>query len=678
MQRKALADKVMVLGVDGLDPRFAKKLVDEGKMPAFKQLIERGAQREDLVMLGSNPTVTPPQWTTLACGCNPNVHSITQFFRHNPDDYYLGDYNIDSRKCKAEPVWNCTAEAGKKTLVFHWPGSAWPPTSDNENLWVVDGTTPGAVGMGSMIVEKEIFLEADEAFENTTYLKATATGAAEPCVINDLDTEADIKADEVKALGTSQVPGINLTYEDGFGIAIGGPDVHFDHVNSQIKPAKGWANAPEDAKEFILLEAKGLVRRPCLILKNEAGVYDRVEIYKTKKDTTPIATLYVDQPVHGIVDDAYKGEEKKRGSRTMLLLDLKEDGSNLRIFMSGVWNIDDDTLFSPKSLHKTLIENAGPFPPSAQMWNPNSDAYRGMYACWEGVAEWYSRSLHHLIDNEGVEVIFSHYHAIDLQTHCIIRHLAGNKPGHEDVRANVQQWMEEIYQQTDRYIGTFLHYLDEGWTIIVTSDHAQVSPEHTPPLIGDMCRIINAGLMVELGYTVLKKDENGNDTREIDWSKTRAVSQQGNDIFLNIKGRGNQDRGIVDPADQYELEEQIMTDLYGYKDPETGKRVIALALRKKDAILLGYGGDTAGDIFFATAEGYNYDHCDPLSTCYGAGETSASPIFIAAGKGLKEGYTTDRVIRQVDLAPTISVLLGCRYPAQCEGAPAYQIFSEEV
>ena len=125
MQRKALADKVMVLGVDGLDPRFAKKLVDEGKMPAFKTLIERGAQREDLVMLGSNPTVTPPQWTTLACGCNPNVHSITQFFRHNPNDYYLGDYNIDSRKCKAEPIWNCTAEAGKKTLVFHWPGSAF-------------------------------------------------------------------------------------------------------------------------------------------------------------------------------------------------------------------------------------------------------------------------------------------------------------------------------------------------------------------------------------------------------------------------------------------------------------------------------------------------------------------------------------------------------------------------
>ena len=185
--------------------------------------------------------------------------------------------------------------------------------------------------------------------------------------------------------------------------------------------------------------------------------------------------------------------------------------------------------------------------------------------------------------------------------------------------------------------------------------------------------------MSELGYTVLKKDENGNDLKEVDWSKTKAVAQQGNDIFINIKDPNiNGGRGIVDPKDKYEVEEQIITDLYGYKSPETGKRVIALALRKKDAILLGYGGETAGDIFFATAEGYNYDHCDPLSTCYGEGETSASPIFIAAGKGLKQGFETDRIIRQVDVAPTISVLLGCRFPAQCEGAPAYQIFSEEV
>lgn len=99
-----------------------------------------------------------------------------------------------------------------------------------------------------------------------------------------------------------------------------------------------------------------------------------------------------------------------------------------------------------------------------------------------------------------------------------------------------------------------------------------------------------------------------------------------------------------------------MTALYGYKDKVTGKRVIALALRNKDAILLGMGGPESGDILYWMAEGYNYDHCDSLSTTYGYGGTSVSPIFIAAGTGLKKGYETTRIIREVDLTPTMAVL----------------------
>ena len=95
-----------------------------------------------------------------------------------------------------------------------------------------------------------------------------------------------------------------------------------------------------------------------------------------------------------------------------------------------------------------------------------------------------------------------------------------------------------------------------------------------------------------------------------------------NSIYINLKGRDPY--GIVDPADKYELEEQIITDLYGYND------------------------------------------------------TSLSPIFLAAGPGIKENYRTDRYIREVDLAPTAAVLLGVDMPADCEGAPAYQIFSEKM
>ena len=112
MERKAYADKIMILGVDGMDPRLTRKYIDEGKMPSVKAIVERGCQRHDLVMLGSQPTVPPPQWTTLATGANPVVHGITQFSRIIPGLLTQHGYNLDSRMCKAEPAWNPIAESG--------------------------------------------------------------------------------------------------------------------------------------------------------------------------------------------------------------------------------------------------------------------------------------------------------------------------------------------------------------------------------------------------------------------------------------------------------------------------------------------------------------------------------------------------------------------------------------
>ncbi|MBO4949085.1 MAG: nucleotide pyrophosphatase, partial [Peptococcaceae bacterium] len=155
------------------------------------------------------------------------------------------------------------------------------------------------------------------------------------------------------------------------------------------------------------------------------------------------------------------------------------------------------------------------------------------------------------------------------------------------------------------------------------------------------------------------------------------------DIWVNLKGRnkhvqsdGTVVDGIVDPEDKYEFEEEIMTKLYELKN-RAGKRYIALALRNKDAVHIGLGGPECGDIVYVLSEMNNQHHGDSLSTFCGEEHTSVSPIFIAAGPGFQSGVYTDRVIRQIDVAPTISALFGVRFPAQCEGAPAYQILDWE-
>ena len=98
MERKALADKILVLGIDGMDPRKTRTFVDEGLMPHTKALIERGAQRQDLVLLGGVPTITPPMWTTLATGATPATHGITCFWGQDLEKLDTLVYNLDSRR----------------------------------------------------------------------------------------------------------------------------------------------------------------------------------------------------------------------------------------------------------------------------------------------------------------------------------------------------------------------------------------------------------------------------------------------------------------------------------------------------------------------------------------------------------------------------------------------------
>ena len=658
--------KLFVLGIDGMDPRLTRKYVDEGIMPNTKAFIERGAARKDLMMLGGHPTVTPPMWTTLATGAYPVTHGIVGFSIPDPINIGQSHYALDSSLCKAEQLWNVTAEAGLKTLVFHWPGSSWPPTSDSENLHVVDGTQPAAPNMGVAQVESEFILVASDKTEHTLYRRKAATDLNVPCVITDLNvTDDSFNVVEGASNGSSGVHIILNERESQNGMS----DAPLDVVLSPIKAAEKWANAPKDAKEFTLLFSGGLIRRVGLILKNEDGIYDHVELYKNKKDLEPYANLYKNIFTPEIVDEAIKNDVRYDVNRNMRMVELADDGNYLKIWISAAMDIHNDSVWHPKELYKKVVEKVGYPSPEALLGGGDEILIRDcMGANWDYMAEWEAGALNYLMEEEGYDVVFSHFHNIDGEGHMIMKFLKdkGRSKLSEETYA---QLLKEVYIQTDNYIGEFLHLLDKGWTIFIVSDHAQICPEHLPPLLGDGCGI-DLRVMEELGYTYVKKDEEGNDLHEIDWERTKAVAR-GLNIFLNIKGRNP--HGIIEPEDKYEEEERLMTALYGYRSPETGNRVVALALRNKDCVQLGLGGPNCGDIMIWLAEGYNYDHNDSLSTTYGYGETSVSPIFIAAGPGIKENFVTERIIREADLTPTMAVLAGVRMPNQCEGAVIYQI-----
>lgn len=677
---KALSEKIMVLGVDGMDPRLSKKLMDDGRMPNLKKLYDQGACREDLVMQGNMPTITPPMWTTLATGACANTHGITCYWGQHPTRPDLLVYNFSSARCKAEQLWNVFAEAGKKTLVWHWPGSSWPPSSDSSDLLVVDGAQPGNVNVGIAKVDAEKFAVASTKIKDVVFQPSVIVKNGAGCVLEDIADEiensaANVVGDLAKRQESIDKHGgmLNLmtSYEDGEGAI---ETAAVDISNSPLRKVDGWEKEfPADALEFTVIVNKGLTRRLAVVLKDENGKYNTVEVYKNKKTEEPIVTITgVNHPVYAL-EELGVGDDKKTVYRMYQIMDISEE--HVSLYVGAALDIDNPGMFSPESLYYDVINNVG-YVPAVAAVNAKQLRYvtELIIPTWQVYNRWQARALNYVIDNHDIEMVFSHLHNLDTFGH---RFMAYGMP-HDDVELDAdpsffREAYYKCYEDTDEYLGYFLHYLDEGWTIFVVSDHGLILSEERPTLLGDPFGV-NVPVMEELGYTVLKTDENGNKIKEVDWEKTTALAPRGNMIYLNLKGRN--ENGIVDPADKYALEEKIIDDLYNYRDAR-GKRIVSMAIRNKEAGVLGMSGDDCGDIIYFTAEGANRVHGDSMSTYYGMHDTSVSPIFVGCGTGLKSNYKTDRVIRQIDFAPTLAVLAGVRMPAQCEGAPVYQILNDD-
>ena len=667
------------MGFDGLDPRLTRKYVDKGVMPHFQEFIKRGSARQDLVMLGAMPTITPPMWTTLATGAYAGTHGITCFWNPHPTQLDTLVYAFDSANCKAEQLWNVTSEAGKKTLVWHWPGSSWPPSSQSPNLHVVDGTQPSNINIAVGTAEWGQWIEASSAITEAHVAEKEADDSGAGCVISDLEVEDDPGKTSGLDMSLKQRVLTNMLMSENEGEGAGAARHELQEVKTTlpIKDAAGWANAPAGCKEFSIPVSSGAERRPVLLIPNAQGVFDKIAIYKSKKDAEPIIVLDEPRKVYcDILDTVSKNGKKVEVARQAILIEIAPDGSRVELYLGNAMEANNDMLFHPKSLLTQVKENVGQFRSVSMMIGDSPKCANDIFApLWESYSEWQANCMNYLIENNGYEVVFSHLHNVDIAGHTFWE-LAKYRPHKEQYDEQLyQDVMERFYIDTDRYLGRFMHLLDQGWDIIITSDHGLVCAYEDEPMVpmGDPFGI-NIKVMQELGYTTLKKDADGNDLREIDWSKTTAVAQRGNHIYINLKGRN--DEGIVDPADQYELERKIIDDLYSYR--WNGKRIIALAVRAKEAAHFGLNGHNCGDIIYFNEEGFNRIHGDSISTYQGYADTSVSPIFIAAGPNIKQNYVTDRVIREVDVAPTVAVLSGVRMPAQCEGARVYQILEKET
>ena len=112
--------RVIVLGLDGVDPDIVDLLMSEGKLPNFARLRQEGAHGR---LRSLKPLLSPVVWTTIATGKTPDKHRIGHFVAVNP---VTGEQlPVTSRMRKAKALWNIFSDRGRDVAVVGW-WATWP------------------------------------------------------------------------------------------------------------------------------------------------------------------------------------------------------------------------------------------------------------------------------------------------------------------------------------------------------------------------------------------------------------------------------------------------------------------------------------------------------------------------------------------------------------------------
>jgi predicted AlkP superfamily phosphohydrolase/phosphomutase len=295
-------------------------------------------------------------------------------------------------------------------------------------------------------------------------------------------------------------------------------------------------------------------------------------------------------------------------------------------------------------------------------------------------------------------------HAPDGINHMEVGKLESPDPA---VRAEADQHLRETMRILFQMASAIVQDIGDSNTVACfVSDHGNLPKTQW----------INVqGILLQAGWTKFVKDQK---TGLWNLDPAHSVAVYGNSgVWINVKGREKD--GIVAPGTEYEsLRTSIIQRLRNVKDPKTGEDAFALVGRREDMEGLGIWGDRTEDIFaferphyFAqgTAISCNnaYEIPDAMMKFYqdglemipwtdavklgfiwdltavhwglpssSAGFASNRATFIISGSGIVKGKRAARV-NLVDVAPTLSHVLGIHPPNDAEGRIVWQALTPD-
>ena len=91
----ASCSRVVIVGLDGMSPVLAERMIRQGRLPNLAKLAESGTFRP---LRSTAPSASPVAWSTFQTGTNPGKHGIFDFLKRD-----LGTYAIDLSSARVRP-----------------------------------------------------------------------------------------------------------------------------------------------------------------------------------------------------------------------------------------------------------------------------------------------------------------------------------------------------------------------------------------------------------------------------------------------------------------------------------------------------------------------------------------------------------------------------------------------
>jgi predicted AlkP superfamily phosphohydrolase/phosphomutase len=619
----ALVDKVVIVGLDGLEPTLAEKFMSEGKLPHLSRLKKEGTYAR----LGTTtPAISPVAWSSFMTGSEPSKHNIFDFLSRDPRTYLpnlssayigrpkrvlsLGKYAVPLSKPeirgmrKSVPFWKILGNAGIFSTVLRVP-ITFPPEKFSGHL------------LSGMCAPDLKGSQGTFAFYTTDHAKVTK-------------------------------------HEGGVAIPV---EVQNDRVATYV-------SGPENS----LLKSAEEIRIPLLIElqreKREARINVSGQRFRLRVGEFSPWTRIVFKPGLGMKVKAvarfYISSLEPHFEMYMTPLNIDPEKPALPISHPFIYSVYLSKLLGS---FITLGE-------ANDTWALNEGALKEapfLDLTYSNHREW-EKMLFNALDKTKKGAVICVFETTDSIQHMFWRYLDKTHPALRTTSPQMSsQVIEDLYTKMDDLIGRVQAKLDSRSALIVMSDHGFKS----------FRRGVNLNSWLHLnGYLSLKDGKGASEEwfKDVDWETTRAYALGLGGLYINQKGR--EAKGIVEAGEASRaLKKELISKLSGLRD-ESGGEVAITEVYDRDRIysgpyapnapdlIIGYNqgfraswdsvtGKVIGTVFEDNTKAWSGDHCiDPRHV---------PGVFYFSRK------TGSKSPSIMDVAPTVLNLFGLQVPAHMDG-----------